>query len=129
MEVKPEELRSKVLAHFSCQKSGNCCRAGGYVYVSTEEINALAESLHMDIPSFSTQYVRREKGWPVIASPTFRTRCFLDDKNQCQVYSNRPRMCRTYPDWEGIWSSSEALEEEIKSCPGLKKAFLKASES
>ncbi len=118
-------LKNQILAGFSCHKSGNCCRAPGFVYVTAADISKMAAHLGLAEAAFREGYVRRHKGWEVIAAPDFRPNCFLDEENRCSVYEHRPVACRTYPHWPEIWASEEAVQEEVARCPGLKAAVAK----
>ena len=123
------EIKQKILAKFSCQKSGNCCRAEGYVYASEKEMIRMAAHLNMTIEDFKAQYVIYDKGWSLIASERHRPNCFLNEKNQCAIYPERPTHCRTYPDWPEIWESHDAIIKETFQCPALKKAYYEVTSS
>jgi len=119
------EKKDKILANFKCQNSGNCCKAGGYVYVTADNIEKMAKILHTSPIDFRQTYTKKDNGWDIIASPNFNTNCLLDENNKCKVYEARPLACRTYPNWPSIWQSDQTLLEESKSCPGLKQAISK----
>lgn len=89
----------------------------------------MAHTLGITAAEFRERYVIQYRGWDMIATPTYRTRCFLDENNRCQVYDARPAACRSYPDWPDIWTSEETLAEECKSCPGLRQAVATARRS
>jgi uncharacterized protein len=116
-------IKSKMLSAFKCQQSGNCCRCPGIVYVTQSEVESMAAIKNLSVIKFKEIYVKRQNGWEVVASTTFRKDCFLNKKNQCDVYGARPKQCRTYPNWPEIWESKEAIIKETKLCPGFKKAF------
>jgi Fe-S-cluster containining protein len=116
--------KESILNLFRCQQSGNCCKASGYVYVTNNNIKEMATTLNISVELFLKQFVINIDGWQVIASPTFRTNCFLNSDQKCEVYENRPNACKTYPNWPSIWESDESLIEESKQCPGLKQAIL-----
>ena len=46
---------------FTCQQCGNCCRGPdpGYVWVTEDEIAALAKRLDMSLDAFGRRYLRR----------------------------------------------------------------------
>ncbi|RAP39139.1 hypothetical protein DID80_00610 [Candidatus Marinamargulisbacteria bacterium SCGC AAA071-K20] len=114
--------KETILKNFNCQQSGNCCKCPGYVYVEESDISNMAEIKKESVSDFKKNYVQRQKSWQLIASPNFRPNCFLDDNNGCSVYEARPKACRTYPNWPEIWVSDEALLQEMKVCPALKKS-------
>ena len=83
----------------------------------------MAKDLQLSPKQFTEHFVTRVNGWNVIASPNVRTRCFLTEHNHCQVYSSRPKACRTYPDWDVIWDSDDSLLQEAAQCRGLADAI------
>ena len=115
--------KEAILKLFACQQSGNCCKASGYVYVTNDNINHMAKTLNISVDLFLKQFVINIDGWKVIASPTFRTNCFLSSDQTCTVYDDRPTACKTYPNWPTIWESDETVIQESNQCPGLKKAI------
>lgn len=124
-ELDLPALKNAILADFICQKSGNCCRREGVVYASLGEISRMATLLGLTADSFIKRYTQRENGWHVLAKPGFRPTCFLNEKNECDIYEARPGHCRTYPYWPELWESKESILEEVSLCPGLQKALNK----
>ena len=116
--------RKEILSHFTCQNTGKCCLSPGYVYVNQDNILSMSKALNVSIDFFINHFVTRINGWPTIASPTFRTHCFLNENNHCDVYLSRPEACRTYPDWDAIWDSNDSIQKEAQSCAGLNKAII-----
>ena len=114
--------KDAILAAFKCQQSGNCCKTSGYVYVNQDVVQNMSAECKLSVQKFREKYVKKCKGWDVVAAPDFRSNCFLDQHNQCQVYQSRPQACRSYPDWDYIWESNHSLQQEMKSCPGLAAA-------
>lgn len=114
--------RDTILDQFTCQQSGHCCKCPGVVYVTLSDIKGMANKLNLSEIDFRQQYVIKQNGWDVISTTTHRPNCFLDEQNRCSVYEHRPKACRTYPNWDVIWSSEEALKKECALCPGLNKA-------
>jgi Fe-S-cluster containining protein len=115
--------KATILHAFECQSSGHCCKAPGFVYVTTQDISNMAHTLGMSVQSFRSFFVRKHNGWDVVASPYFQSDCFLNNQNKCKVYEARPTACQTYPDWPSIWESEKTLLAESELCPGLKKAI------
>ncbi len=116
------KLKKDILSRFKCQKSGNCCKCPGVVYVTQPEISAMATILDQSSIEFRQDYVVKKNGWDVISDTQHRPNCFLASDNACSVYKARPMACQTYPDWPDIWISQETIEKECGICPGLKKA-------
>ena len=115
--------RSQILDNFICQKTGQCCILPGYVYVSSDDIQAMSKELNLSPTQFTKHFVVQKNGWSLIASPSFRTRCFLNDQHECQVYKARPHPCKTYPNWDAIWVDDDTLIAESKTCKGLALAI------
>ena len=119
------EHKDTILAQFKCHQTGNCCRFDGVVYASAQEIEAMAKVLGIDIVSFMEKYVKRKDGWMLIADRAHRPNCFLNEKNQCEIYDARPKNCKTYPNWPEIWRDEESLYKETLLCKGLREAVQK----
>ena len=117
--------RKKVLDTFECQQSGNCCRCPGVVYAPFHVQEKMAKELKVPLSEFKQRYVIKENGWELVSSHNFRPNCFLTKENKCLVYQSRPMPCKTYPNWDSIWTSKDTLQAEAKCCPGLKKAIAK----
>lgn len=126
-ELNLPTLKNAILTQFTCLKSGNCCRREGVVYASLGEINRMAQTLGINPDAFIKRYTLRENGWYVLAKKGFRDTCFLNNKNECDIYEARPGHCRTYPYWSELWESKESILEELSLCPGLQKAFQKVT--
>jgi len=124
-----QKLRSEILSLFECQKTGHCCRFEGYVYVSEEEMASMAKSLGQPLAFFKAQYVIQDGPYFLISKPGYRKDCFLNCQNECQVYLARPQQCRTYPNWDNLWTSKASVLQEVQFCSGLKKAFVILSEN
>jgi uncharacterized protein len=114
--------KKKILEKFQCQNCGACCLRDGYVYVNEEEIKKISQFLKMDTTKFIDEYVATDSGWNIISSPQYNPNCFLNN-NQCKIYPVRPQYCRKYPNCPDVWMSKESLQEDAKSCPGLRAAI------
>ena len=115
--------RNLILEKFKCEGTGACCKSSGYVYVTREDISSMAKFLNLSINQFKANFVSVINGYTVIASPNFRTNCFLTSTNNCAIYSKRPRACQTYPDWDVIWTNDATLTKESMKCKGLQSAI------
>lgn len=118
-----KQLKQTLLTHFKCQQSGRCCTCPGIVYVSKNEQLAMSQSKGMPLFEFQREYVITQNGHDAIATPRFRTRCFLDADNKCTVYEARPAQCKTYPNWPEIWEDKARIKREIQNCKGLQYAY------
>lgn len=109
---------------FDCTGCGKCCLGSpGYVWVSVEEIEAIAKHLSMTIEDFSKKYVRKiGKKFSLIELPGQNYSCVFLKNNQCSIYSVRPKQCRTYPFWPEILDSKKNWQDEAKHCEGIAQA-------
>lgn len=105
---------------FSCTQCGACCTGGpGYVWVSLEEVQILADHLHLSLEEFSKKYLRKiGNRFSLLEKPKTYDCIFLEGK-KCTVYEARPSQCKTYPFWDGILESKERWEQEKKNCEGI----------
>lgn len=101
---------------FSCTQCGHCCRIEGYVWMSTEEIEAIAEHLGLTVDAFGAKYLMRVgKRWSLKEKKNFD--CVFWDQG-CTVYPVRPKQCRTFPFWPENLTNLEQWLEVVEECPG-----------
>src|SRR3954454_20260637 len=122
---------------FTCQQCGNCCTGGpGYVWISDEEIQRLAEYLKLSQQETIEKYCRRINGRlslkEVRRGPLYDC-VFLTEqkvepgngdrvvqpKRGCSIYPVRPLQCRTWPFWDGNLASASAWKRAGKGCHGI----------
>jgi Fe-S-cluster containining protein len=105
---------------FQCTGCGKCCTGSpGYVWVTEEEIQSMADYLKMTKEEFIKQYVRQVGHRLSLRERPRNFDCvFLKDK-QCTLYPVRPKQCKTFPWWKENLSSVEAWEEAAKWCEGI----------
>lgn len=107
---------------FRCTQCGNCCQgAPGYVWVSEDEIAALAERLGLDDATFRQRYTFpvKHRGVSLVERPHSNHACvFYDDQQGCTVYEDRPKQCRTWPFWQSNVDTVEDWDLVAKDCPG-----------
>ena len=99
---------------------GECCRWGGYVWVSEEEIQAMAEQMNMGLEAFADEYIKAAYGRLSLQE---RLRdgeyhcCLFDSfNNLCLVYQARPEQCRSFPFWDAYRDKTRKL---LEICPGV----------
>ena len=113
---------------FECHRCGRCCRGAGNVWVTDEEIAALAQLVSTPIDVFRKELVRSKPPGRVLGQKLNRDCVFWDEASGCQVYSARPRQCRTYPFWQANLGSEADWDSEKRECPGVGEGPLRGRE-
>lgn len=108
---------------FECTQCGACCTNRGdyaYVYVTDEEIDAMASDLSMSVARFRRRYTFEDDGgWTQIR---FRKDgcAFLDPATKrCAVYRVRPVQCRTFPFWRELVGENGWTGAAKDLCEGI----------
>ncbi|HXF29403.1 MAG TPA: YkgJ family cysteine cluster protein [Chlamydiales bacterium] len=107
--------------NFKCTECGQCCTGGpGFVWVTEEEIAAMADLLQISVKDFKIKYVRkRGKRQSLNERKSDNFACvFLKDK-KCLVYKARPEQCRTFPWWKENLESEESWKLAASTCEGI----------
>ena len=116
-ESYPYTFNSSACA--TCQ--GRCCTGeSGYIYVTKDEIKAIAEVLNIDINELRVKYLFKKGYKYSIKELNFNDsyECVFYDResNGCQVYNARPSQCKTFPFWDYYKTRVDELKQE---CPGI----------
>ncbi len=125
---KKDENHSKsssVKFRFSCTSCGNCCKGGGSVFFTLEELEKIYDYLNLigkEREIFHRKLIHRtSNGYYVHENPGA---CyFLDEDNKCKVYPLRPLQCHTFPFWPSVFASALDFEATKKDCPGIQRGF------
>jgi Fe-S-cluster containining protein len=110
---------------FECTRCGHCCTGPpGVVWVSDEEIEAIALHRGEPVPRIQALYTR-----PFGRGRSLREKengdCIFYDRAQgCTIYPVRPRQCRTWPFWESNLRTPEDWQRTCTTCPGAGKGDL-----
>jgi uncharacterized protein len=104
---------------FECSRCGHCCTgAPGYVWVTDDEVQAIADlrgEASSEIRGRFTRLVGRRRSLREKENGD----CVFYDKIQgCTVYPARPVQCRTWPFWESNTVTSDAWRQTSEVCPG-----------
>ncbi len=105
---------------FKCTGCGECCTgAPGYVWVTKEEIIAMAELLQLPVDTFSKKYIRQVGNRYSLIEDSKTFDCvFLKDK-KCTIYKSRPKQCQTFPWWVQNLRSEEDWLNAAVYCEGI----------
>ncbi|PHR97750.1 MAG: hypothetical protein COA78_27155 [Blastopirellula sp.] len=105
---------------FECSECGNCCTgAPGYVWLNQDEIQKMAETVEMAVEEFEQTYVRKVGMRKSLKEHSNGDCVFFDNKTRhCQVYSARPRQCKTWPFWDSNLKTEQEWKETCDFCPG-----------
>lgn len=105
---------------FKCTGCGQCCtHEPGYVWLSAAEIQEIASHLKISKEDFIRRYTRSIFGRISLLESKINFDCvFLKDK-KCQIYSVRPKQCRTFPWWKENLESPESWKETGERCEGI----------
>ena len=100
---------------------GRCCTGeSGYIYVTKNEIEKIAELLGLEVNEFRVKYLF-QKGYKFsIKEQKFGDsyECIFYDRetNGCKIYMARPMQCKTFPFWDYFKTRVDELKDE---CPGI----------
>ena len=105
---------------FRCTQCGNCCTGSpGFVWVTDEEIQAIADHLDKPIGEIRLLHTRPARGLTSLTEFANGDCTFFDPQNRrCTIYEARPKQCRTWPFWQSNLSSPEAWARTQVLCPG-----------
>ncbi len=111
---------------FECQGCGACCRgAPGRVFVSSDEILAMARQLGQTVDEFARTYVTRlGRGYGIRQRANHD--CMLLDEvtRRCRVHGLHPAQCARWPFWADNLVSPRAWADAAQACPGIGKGPL-----
>lgn len=92
--------------------------APGYVWVTLEEIEALARFRGETVDQFSAQFVRQVGDRYSLTERSNGDCIFWDSHAGCTVYPARPVQCQTWPFWPENVETRKAWKQITRICPG-----------
>jgi Fe-S-cluster containining protein len=107
---------------FSCTRCGTCCKVNGdyaFVYVTSEEAEAIMEFLNIPRKEFMKSYCSRLEGSMIIKFQN--DVCPFLENDSCSIYKVRPVQCRAWPFWEENLDEWIWFEEVAAICPGANR--------
>jgi Fe-S-cluster containining protein len=111
---------------FTCSQCGDCCTgAPGHVWVTNDEIAALAKLIGEAVEAFEDKYVRRVGARKSLKEFSNGDCVFFNTTTRgCNVYDARPRQCRTWPFWDSNLKTPADWAHTCSVCPGSGKGKL-----
>lgn len=107
---------------FSCTRSGNCCRTHGeyaYVYLTTEDVEAIAAHLELAPATFLRRYCAEDEGHTILRIDSVDCP-FLREGPSCAIYPVRPVQCSAWPFWrENLDDPARWHGPVAECCPGV----------
>jgi hypothetical protein len=104
---------------FTCTRCGKCCTGEpGFVWVTDDELEAIARFREEPVAEVMQLYTRRSKGRRTLREKANGDCVFFDREQGCTIYPVRPPQCRTWPFWESNLDSLESWERTESVCPG-----------
>ena len=116
--------------HFECAQCGGCCSGPGegYIWVTRQEIEFIAEHLKMTVEQLRQRYTRRVGlRTTIIEDPTTKDCIFLTNRagrRGCEIYPVRPSQCRSWPFWPENLKNPSAWNKAAQKCPGINRGRL-----
>jgi Fe-S-cluster containining protein len=119
MEATPETPWYADGLRFTCTLCGKCCTGEpGFVWVTDEEVRAIAKFRGEPLREFVPLHTREARGRRTLREKANGDCVFYEPDRGCTVYPVRPRQCRTWPFWESNVATPEAWRRTTEVCPG-----------
>jgi uncharacterized protein len=104
---------------FECTRCGACCTGDpGFVWVTEEELAAIARFLGQPLSEVRDLHARRSRGRITLREKANGDCVFFDRRKGCTIYPVRPPQCRTWPFWDSNVATPEDWERTCEVCPG-----------
>jgi Fe-S-cluster containining protein len=116
-EEVPESLFCQIASQvlFRCQNCSECCKGEGYALVDDGDLQEIAKALGISKSEARARFTEpdpeRNPGCRILKSTgPLNECCFLEaEARRCKIYSNRPRICRTFPMLNADPQADEAI--------------------
>lgn len=106
---------------FECTGCGQCCTGSpGYVWVSEEDIQAIADYLAMPVDVFMKRFLKKEGNRYSLIEKSSSFDCIFLEGKRCTIYPVRPTQCSTFPWWPSLLQNSEAWNNAASCCEGIR---------
>lgn len=105
---------------FGCTACGKCCERPGLVYMTDDDIEALAHHFGMTTGEVKVSMLERDgSDWVVQVDETAPCVFYNAHDTSCKIHPVKPLQCRTYPFWAEVVGTRRAWRQEQKLCPGI----------
>lgn len=112
-------INVKTPIHFECQHGcSNCCKSGGVVLISDEDIPRIAKYLKLSQDDFLKRYTKKEGKKTCLTDKEINDCIFLEN-DKCRIYPVRPIQCKTFPFWPQNLKSEKRWHIIMDECPGI----------
>ena len=109
---------------FACQPGcTKCCNVRGFVYITENDLQRMANYIGVTLKEFEKAYVIRFKHVLRLRKPKTSQCHFLTEKG-CSVHPVKPVQCRLYPFWPELVENRANWQAERAMCPGIGKGEL-----
>jgi Fe-S-cluster containining protein len=117
---------------FGCRRCSRCCRhEPGYVFLTREDLQRLAEGLEMPQAEVLERFCRVVRVGALRRVSLRETQaydCILWGPEGCRVYRHRPLQCRSFPFWAAHLGCLEDWESLKGQCPGVGSGSLHSAQ-
>lgn len=104
---------------FTCTRCGHCCTGEpGFVWVTDEELEAIAKFREEPFEEVKQLYSRRSKGRRSLKEKANGDCVFFERGSGCTIYPVRPPQCGTWPFWNSNIATPEDWDRTVRICPG-----------
>ena len=104
---------------FTCTRCGDCCTgAPGFVWVTDDELETIANHLGQPFAEVRALYSRKARGRQTLREKANGDCVFFERNKGCTIYPVRPPQCRTWPFWDSNVETPEAWKKTCEQCPG-----------
>ena len=86
--------------NFTCKRCGTCCKWYGYVNVTIEEIEKIADFLKIDFAEYMKKFVilRHDRKGLSLDEKVNGSCIYYDEDNKiCMINPVKPKQCRDFP--------------------------------
>jgi uncharacterized protein len=109
---------------FACQPGcTKCCDVRGFVYITENDLQRMANHIGVTLKEFEKAYVIRFKHVLRLRKPK-RSQCHFLTEKGCSVHPVKPVQCRLYPFWPELVENRANWQAERAMCPGIGKGEL-----